>query len=849
MEHWQFLIQKQGDRSWQPLESPNIAILEGKYRVVARSNLVNTDVEVRITHSSILELPPKRRIHKRSRRTNAEGLMAVIPFTYLKPGMWELQCFGDLMSDLLGKSWQYSVQLQVLPQERDWEMGRMGDRESKHTITEASLVTTALVESAIVKQNNGSATVLVTEKEEDAIINQPVSPVWLTAETAEQILQHLVDLALPSSESLLENEKVKVEDTQPVIPELPLLLTLDEENYITHWGQTLSINGCVQPRETTHLPRLYTGELRIELRSPQGLEILTQVQQSLLEKILPFSIKYPIEIPADCESQLILGDISLYGTLTTAGEAILLASQSFTITADITQLLAISAAANENKREELDLQDNSNEPPTPEPFVKLDLELFNIVKSKKIAQSLLVHPTSKSLPPLLSFSHKSAERSPQLPKLPQLNNQINTAAVASEPSTHLQHSDQENTRITVELATMDTTAIVVSETPTKLQRLHKEVSFAIVKRRARTGTTFPFLRRLKASPSDRPEVNAEALKALDLHIPENSQPTDLKTVANDDAPELVTTDKAQYSDDSFDDSVAVVVPRSLELSTAQTSYTSPLIRKWMHNHGYSLPEPIDVEYEDYDTYVPASEGVSEEQEPLIISTETASSIANLSLIPDWETEPKEDNEDSEDNQDNEGKESSPLLSLLPSPTPPIASPSNELLSVQQTKTLPAWLAKEIVVDDTDSQEEASAHSSNSSQQESFSSALAPEIIEALPTPQLYVPEGELISGKSVKVRALLDGIRPDIAIKLWVEDCQTRRLLDGPRLFTNLLPNSTGGLEAIAKIHIPLGCLEIRLEAIAVDMETQQESHKVTVVRTVIPEDLANLQLDEMLGI
>lgn len=109
MEHWQFLIQKQGDHSWHILESPNLEILEGEYRVLARSNLPNTDVEVRVTHSSTQEVLPKRRIFKRSRRTNSEGLMALIPFTYFEPGVWELRCMGDLMSELLGKSWQYTI--------------------------------------------------------------------------------------------------------------------------------------------------------------------------------------------------------------------------------------------------------------------------------------------------------------------------------------------------------------------------------------------------------------------------------------------------------------------------------------------------------------------------------------------------------------------------------------------------------------------------------------------------------------------------------------------------------------------------------------------------------------------
>ena len=115
MEDWEFLLQKEGERSWQQIESPKIEIEAGRYRVVAHSSRTNADVEICVTHHSTEEFPPKRRSQKRSRRTNPEGLMVVIPFTYLKPGLWELRCGGDIMADFLGKSWQHAIQLQVLP--------------------------------------------------------------------------------------------------------------------------------------------------------------------------------------------------------------------------------------------------------------------------------------------------------------------------------------------------------------------------------------------------------------------------------------------------------------------------------------------------------------------------------------------------------------------------------------------------------------------------------------------------------------------------------------------------------------------------------------------------------------
>ena len=113
MEYWEFLLQKEGDRNWQPIHSKT-EIAAGRYRLVAHSSRTNTDVEICIIYQSSEEIPPKRRSQKRSRRTNPEGLMVVIPFTYLRPGLWELRCCGDIMSDFLGLSWQQSIQLVVV---------------------------------------------------------------------------------------------------------------------------------------------------------------------------------------------------------------------------------------------------------------------------------------------------------------------------------------------------------------------------------------------------------------------------------------------------------------------------------------------------------------------------------------------------------------------------------------------------------------------------------------------------------------------------------------------------------------------------------------------------------------
>ncbi|MCC5643232.1 hypothetical protein LC607_09810 [Nostoc sp. CHAB 5824] len=1071
MEHWQFLIQKQGARSWHILESPNLEILEGHYRVLARSNLPNTDVEVRVTHSSTQEVQSKRRIFKRSRRTNSEGLMAVIPFTYFEPGVWELRCTGDLMSDLLGKSWQYSVQLQVVSQEGEGKQGEQGEQEQGKNVElkslerpdtvsenlectapvepaitldkaiatyleittdnnpativvpdeanleciapveptiildkaiavstyleittdnnpativvpdeanldctapvepattldkaiatyleitidnnpativvpdeanlecnapvepaitldkaittyleittdnnpativvpdEANLECTASVEPAItldkaiavstyleITTDSNPATIVVPDETEEDIY-EPVSPVWLKGETAEQILQNLIDLALPTSEALPNDETVT--DSPATQPPPPLLLTLGQDSYIARWGQALTINGHIELKENTNLDQaetlfpnsLQAVELGIELRSPLESEILIQVRQPLPDQELPFTINTSIDIPANCESKLILADISLYGRFADVGEIIRLASQSFTVTADVTELLAITAAAKPSTslNDPIAPSDSPTAFTEPETAVRLDLKLLNLVKVPKTEQSQRLNPSPNTpLPPQINLqvlreatlrtsNLKNSGTSPQLPKLPPIQTDANTPTdVVAEPP------------IDEELLEKDTTLAAIN-----LEQL-------VIRQRRMPilDTTFPYLRRLQALLGDREEIKSNVppdglevqadkdLPQLDAIVAENENTLELVL---DDAPsqeeavaeveaqpntqfqeeaavEVEAQPNAQFQEESV---VEVEAQPNSQFITTGNLYSSPLLRKWMQSQGYSLPESInDLQLQNDDNYVPVQET------QLSLSAEIPNVDFNLPLSLDgdrgtWEEVQEsifdlgnfgEDADtakeaDLETGEDTVGeKVSEPTLSLalitqLPPPPPPI-----------KMNIASAWLAKEIVVDDT-YELEADATKNYSLEEEkqpllglSSSLPITTAAIEPLPIPQLHVPDGELIAGKFIIVRVVLPEVPPQVVVKLWVEDYQTRWLLEGPHLLANLLPNALGGLEVMTQLNIPFGCLEIRLEAITLDLITQQESHKVTIVRTVIPPDLPSLQLDELLG-
>lgn len=79
MASWEFLLQKEGDNSWLTLESPDVEILEGRYRMVARSGYKNTSIDVRIIYQDFDAVPPVQQVQTRTLTTNAEGLMVVMP--------------------------------------------------------------------------------------------------------------------------------------------------------------------------------------------------------------------------------------------------------------------------------------------------------------------------------------------------------------------------------------------------------------------------------------------------------------------------------------------------------------------------------------------------------------------------------------------------------------------------------------------------------------------------------------------------------------------------------------------------------------------------------------------------
>ena len=784
MENWQFLIQKQGDRTWRTLESPNLKILADNYRVLARSYLNNMDVDVRVTYISTQEVPPKRRILKRSHRTNSEGLMAVIPFTYFKPGIWELRCSGDIMSEMLGKSWQHTLLIQVSPPEPS-------PQSLTQLAEESDLASNADTQVSIV-MNHGT-------------------PVWFKGETTEQILQNLLDLALPQDEPLLDEETIENAPTLP--PPLPLNLTLDQDTYVARWGDNFIIHGDVEVNEIENLEDERfamngVSQLRLEiaLRSPSESRILNHIDQPLTDQVLPFSFSTLIDIPLDCESKLLLADINLYGALADVGEVILLANHTFTITADVTDLLALQTSRSDYRDYSLP---ETNPPVKPKPSVKIRLELFNVAKTPNLAQFHILKPSpNQPLPPQIKPLISWQVLSPQLPNLP-------------HNSTREINTDSETDSLTKTLAIH----------PIDLKKL-------VIKP---VNTIFPYLKRLKVKPvpgkTANDQLNVEKLATLQKspqlptvvtlpakipELPLDNLPQSDQSMIDDTSyaeliAEIVTGVIKSEELDLVDSQENSVIIQSEELDLVDSQENSSLLQQWIDSQGYLLTEAVFQKSSDND--------LGEE-------TQTVDVEVLLSREKEIQEDPIADNIPLEINK----PETVNILNPIP--------------------TEPGWLSQEIVIDDLVMERDADSWSDEAIEDHHYSPLPENEtaadfsgvMMESLPTPQLYLSEGELVAGTSVMVRVKLPEVSSSVVVKLWVEDYQTRSLLDRPHILPDLRSNAWGEGETAIYLKIPFGCLEIRLSAIALHHTTQQESDKFTIIKTVIPPNLPTIEMDEMLG-
>jgi hypothetical protein len=695
MKKLEFLLQKEGDRAWLPLETPDVEILEGRYRVVARIPHPNTDIEIRVTYTSFDDVSPQRQAQTRSARTNPEGLVVIIPYTRLKPGMWELSCLPDPRSKP-AKPWEHGVQLEVLPAESETS-------EPLQPIDEAEPASSAA--------DSQPAAAGVVDK-----ATQPI------VAAGDRYSQNPAPAAPPEPQSPKIYQFPTPQTPQPS-PEYKLQIVLDRETFVAQLGRPLIISGKIDipqpppnprkpptpipPSQAEELKKLIgSAQLQIYLRDPQTSQLLAEIQQPLPEQVPPCIFACVTYIPAECKSRLILGEAVL------SSDSIPPVTHFFTITARLERLLEVIEDNFTAEKHQAEPSAAGAKPPSMAP----NLSFLKLVKKRSNHPSPSESPTSESLPPQLSS--RPASNQLELPTFGRKLPDSSRAQLLSEISAN------------------------TSKTPTSSID----------------------------SPTKQSDIpNSEQIAELGSIDPKPENSPQPETVASE--PESAPTKEAFQT-------LNVQNRFWSRLSSLASTNESP---EWLKETLLSPTQKAAATSSDAISTVPAS--ISLTQQP----AETSGSISDSKSS--WEARE---------------------VVVFDEPSPP------KKVALQDTKVPEA-------------------------------TPLTPYILpedELVPMPILKLPRDEILAGRSVKVRVELPELMPRIYVKVWVYDRQTYLILDGPRWITEFIANGLGTVQASVELEIPYGCMEVEFEAIAVEMQTQRESHKVTVHRQVLPPSGPTLPLD-----
>jgi hypothetical protein len=450
MKPWQFLIQKEGDRDWLTLKEPVVDIEAGKYRIIAQSNCANLDVEIRLIY--------QQNSQKFYRRSNSEGLIIIFPVMELQPGLWELHCYGDLMSELLGKCRQENLQLRVFSKstssDRKTQFPSINSKAQQYLqqleqimlqeiepMLEAIEAGEELSDETELWVESGDRLIIEVEQGEDLsasfpLFSEPLYPLdW----------QELFDE--PVCENIVDEPRIEYQSlTFAKLAAQELRIILERETIARKKGEAIAISGqieVVKPTPSSHLESVILDKLLYELRNPQTGEICIALVQAIGQTSLPHTFEGYLEVPEQWEVALLIGTVILE-----TGAGLTAIRQPFLITTDLKEEIlpetqhphqyAISNHENELSRTiNYLLAQEAKSPP-----LNLDLPEPNKMNRKlQHAQSISEPPI---LPPKLTQATEREQRSLELPALPKPQKNTSVTEISSPiPESKTAHSPNE----------------------------------------------------------------------------------------------------------------------------------------------------------------------------------------------------------------------------------------------------------------------------------------------------------------------------------------------------------------------------------------------------------------------
>jgi hypothetical protein len=315
MEVWKFLIQRAGDRGWRPIETGNLQLTEGKYRIVANSSLIDTQIHTRVTYQNLGEILPQRKSQARDQRTNAKGLVVIIPSTELESGIWQFVCSG-VGTD--GANWHQVLKLRVLP--------------SKQPRAKVLPITATTVTQPIRRDLSGDIAA-PTEPLIPMTLNRGESASW--ADGLDRLLEQL------EQDSLKPTRRERIEpDSVPNLLQLTALsvppsrsIELERSTFAgVIPGNRLTIKGScnLQLFSPELIQKVQISKLLICLRHPQTAEIILSIEHSIPSDLVMFAFSGQIQLPIETTTSLLMGEVNLYDRYN-----IQMGTTGFTVTIDL----------------------------------------------------------------------------------------------------------------------------------------------------------------------------------------------------------------------------------------------------------------------------------------------------------------------------------------------------------------------------------------------------------------------------------------------------------------------------------------------------------------------------------
>ncbi len=709
MAYWEFLLQKEGDRDWLPLETAHVEISEGRYRIIAHSSYCQTNVNICLSRLLTEQMPPQRKTLKRIGTTNENGLMVVIPFTHLTPGLWTVTCTAD--QDAVKASWEFGVQLEVLAIESGVEYW---DTE----LDEASLAEPLTNQSS-------------TSVEDSWPVETPSTPAANWPEL-----------------NAIANEPLAL---QTPIEDLPLRLQLQHQALVAQTAIPLSLQGQVTTFSQVE-GLAGEGTLWVQLRNPETGAVVHQSTQALSITSLPSRFEVVMPLPEESTTRLLVGELSLW---TASEPPQVLAIQGFTVTLNLDALLELVANQAESALptnfEDLTVPLSTDDGVT----ASSSVESAATISSETAQERVVANPLSpRSVPFRLIYLPTSGLTLP-----PVIYRPIDKKTVGSPTLPLL--SDQPRRDRPKQLTNLEAPDEAPAASPAKPLTLP------------------PIGSKAKSSPST-PIAERPAESASSLELPTmGSTPATSEEVAT--AADAVST--PQNPNPTTTPSTPIQKPFEPDLQG----------RFWTRLS--ALAEEAQKAAADYKAQLDAA-GVRE-----------TATTADTGL-------------------------SSDAAAIAGAPSEPVNY--------------------EVVVYDSEDEPVVSGLNGSPADSEPVIEVLQPgepdrQELGEIPVPDWVFPQGDLVAGAPLPITIQLPAYPRRLAVKVWVTDIQSRTLVDRPRWLMNWTSTPEGDQTAFLQLQVPLGSIEARFEAIAIDLATQQESYKTSIVREILPTNLPASDADESL--